>query len=359
MRILITSVGSLVGQNILDTLDGRREGVVLIGTNTLGASPNLYRCDRALRSPPAAEAEAWISFVQALIRREEIDLVLPARDDDILLLSRLRDRCPEMRRCITCGPAELAEIMEDKWRSFRFAQELGLPFARTARAGTELEALVAEAGFPLLAKPPAGNGSRGVHIIHTAAQLAAATREPGLLFQEYLAPNATVHASANLCEHGSPLFHAPPYTQLAAQAVISPEGEVRALFCGEVTMVMGRCERSIAIHDADLEAISRQYAEAFAAKGWAGSFNMQGRRSAAGEFKVYELNGRIAGASATRLLLGFDEVSLLAELFAGQALAPSPRGGRKDRIVHKSLTDFVIEAADLARFESEGEWRKP
>lgn len=42
LKILITSVGSLVGQNILDSLEGRREGVRVIGVNSLAeAASNL------------------------------------------------------------------------------------------------------------------------------------------------------------------------------------------------------------------------------------------------------------------------------------------------------------------------------
>lgn len=358
MRILITSVGSLVGQNILDALEGRRAGLWVAGTNSLAETPNLFRCDLALRSPPAADAEAWCAFTAALIRREHFDLVFPARDDDILLLARLRDLHPDLRRCITCGPATLAHMMEDKWQSYLFARARDLPFVETARAGQELVDLVAGTGYPLIAKPPSGNGSRGVRIVFDAAQLEAAAAEPGCLFQEYLSPDAGVRQGAELCRRGTPLFYAPRYTQLAAQAVISPAGEVHAIFCGEVTMVMGRAERSVTVDEPDFSAIARDYAQAMAAAGWVGLMNLQGRRDAAGQFKAYELNGRIAGASTTRLLLGFDEVGMLAELFTGRALPASPRGGRPERIVHKNLTEFVIEPEARRSFETTGHWER-
>ncbi|CAG0950054.1 hypothetical protein BURK2_00143 [Burkholderiales bacterium] len=358
MRILITSVGSLVGQNILDALEGRREGLWVAGTNSLAEAPNLFRCDLALRSPPAADPEAWCAFTADLMRRERFDLVFPARDDDILLLARLRDQHADLRHCITCGPATLAHMMEDKWQSYLFARARGLPFVETARAGQELAELVAAKGYPLVAKPPSGNGSRGVRIVFDAAQLEAAAAEPGCLFQEYLSPDAAVREGAELCRRGTPLFYAPRYTQLAAQAVIATTGAVYALYCGEVTMVMGRAERSVTVNQPDFTAIARAYADALAAAGWVGLMNLQGRRDAAGQFKVYELNGRIAGASTTRMLLGFDEVGMLAERFTGKALPPSPRGGVPERIVHKNLTEFVIEPEALRRFETDGRWER-
>ncbi len=358
MRILITSVGSLVGQNILDALEGRREGLWVAGTNSLAETPNLFRCDLALRAPPASDPEAWCAFTADLIRRDSFDLVFPARDDDILLLARLRDQHADLRRCITCGPAKLAHMMEDKWQSYLFACAQGLPFVETARAGQALADLVAAKGYPLVAKPPSGNGSRGVRIVHTAAQLEVAAAEPGNLFQEYLSPDAAIREGAEFCRGGTPLFYAPRYTQLAAQAVISPAGAVHAIHCGEVTMVMGRAERSVTVDQPDFTAIAHAYAQTLAAAGWVGLMNLQGRRDAAGQFKVYELNGRIAGASTTRLLLGFDEVGMLAELFAGKALPASPKGGAPQRIVHKNLTEFVIEPEALRSFEAEGRWER-
>lgn len=358
MNILITSVGSLVGQNILDALEGRRQGLFVVGSNSVAEAANLFRCDLALLSPPAQQAEAWCDFTARQITEQKVDLVLPARDDDVRLLARLRDRHPRLRQLITCGCESVAAVLEDKGLSRDFALAQGLPFAASARPGAELAALVASAGFPLIAKPLAGNGSRGVRVIRDAQELAEAASWQDYLFQEYLGPDRDRFGEESTRRAGVPLFHAPPYVHLAAQAVISPAGRVEALFCGEVVMVMGRAERSVAIAAPDFTAIAQACAQAFAAAGWVGLVNIQGRRDAAGQFKVYEFNGRFAGASATRLYLGFDELALLLHHFAGYTLAPHPRGGERNRIIQKSLGDCIIEARDLATLEREGQWRK-
>ena len=358
MKILITSAGSLVGQNILDALEGRRDGVFIIGSNSTAEAANLFRCDLALLAPPAADAADWCHFTAELIANEGVDLVLPARDDDVRLLARLRDRHPQLRRVIACGSETVAAILEDKGRSRDFALTHQLPFAASARGAAEIEALLAEAGFPLIAKPLAGNGSRGVRVIRDAQELTQALAWPDYLFQEYLGPDRDQFDGTDLRRAGVPLFHAPPYVHLAAQALISPGGTVEAVFCGEITMVMGRAERSVALDAPDFAAIARSYAEAFAAAGWVGLINIQGRRNAKGQFKAYEFNGRVAGASATRLYLDFDEIAMLAEHFAGHTLAPHPRGGASNRIVHKSLSDYLIEAEELATLAREGRWRK-
>jgi len=46
-RIAITNVGSLVGQNILDALHGRRDGIEVVGINSAAEAASNFRCERA------------------------------------------------------------------------------------------------------------------------------------------------------------------------------------------------------------------------------------------------------------------------------------------------------------------------
>jgi len=79
--LLITSVGSGVGHNPLDGLEGRRQGLRVIGSNSEASAAANFRCDRFYLAPPAADAAAWDAFHEALMAREAIDLAIPARDE--------------------------------------------------------------------------------------------------------------------------------------------------------------------------------------------------------------------------------------------------------------------------------------
>lgn len=358
MKILITSVGSLVAQNILDSLEGRRAGMRIIGVNSVAATPNNFRCDVAYLAPAASETHACRQRLEAIIRAEQPDVVLPGRDDDVLLLAALRDEIPAFRPIIPCGPAALARIIGDKFLSYRFALDHGLPFAATAMGDADaLHSLVAEYGFPLIGKPRSGNGSRGVVVVFNADQLAAASRLDAYLFQEYLDPGDEVMRMAQGWCDGVPLFLAPRYSQYACQCLISPAGKIEAMLCTEVVMVIGRAERSAVIGDPDISVTVAAYAEAFAAIGWVGPLNLQGRRDRAGKFKVYELNGRFTGATTARLHHGFDEVGRLLQQFTGRALPPSAHLGGADRIVFKSLVEFALAPRDVAELARAGVWQ--
>jgi len=79
-KIAITSVGSLVGQNILDALQGRRAGIEVVGINSAADAAGIFRCDRAYLAPPAADAEQFRARLASILLEERPHLVLPGRD---------------------------------------------------------------------------------------------------------------------------------------------------------------------------------------------------------------------------------------------------------------------------------------
>src|ERR1700674_5041876 len=54
LRLLVLSVGTRVGQNVLTTLNGRRDGLLLMGTSSVANEPALFDFDVAYRVPPTA-----------------------------------------------------------------------------------------------------------------------------------------------------------------------------------------------------------------------------------------------------------------------------------------------------------------
>jgi carbamoyl-phosphate synthase large subunit len=365
LKILILSAGSLVGQNILDALEGRREWVSVIGADAGTTSPRLFRCDVVYRTPSTDEADAFRVRLLEIIDRERPDLVLAGRDHDVNFMSELRDRAPALSRMLPCGPATLARMIQDKWQSFLFCRRNGLPMADTIVTGQEagasgIDDFVSRHGLPLIAKPRYGAASIGVRVLLEESQLRRIAERPDLVIQPYLAPPHDLRNRFFDPAEGWPLFHVlTDEGQFAAQATIAPDGGLAGeIFCGINTMVMGRSEYTRPVDDAEMEATMRRFVSAAAREGWRGSLNVQFRRLADGSYCAFEIAGRMTGTTSARRLFGYDEIGLLARAFAGVELPIGKTGVvPMDGSVTKSLADFYTPAEWAAQLARDGWWR--
>jgi carbamoyl-phosphate synthase large subunit len=367
-HIMVLSGGSLIGQNILDSLEGRRERVRLTGVNQHAGHPRLYRYDRVHLCPPL-ESDTFRPFLLELIERERPDAILPGRDHDTVELAELAAASPELRPRIPCGDPEAARTMNDKGLSCRFAVRRGLPFAPTCLVEDEgreaVRAWAAAQGFPLLAKPRRGYGSLGVRILTRSRQLEAFLDRhgEGYILQKYLdlRPERERFIEEYLrdLDCGVPLFFdLPEEGQYAGQAVIAPDGRVGRVFTSVNRMVIGRCERSAPHLDPALEALTRAYAEAMASSGWRGMFNLQCRRTPDG-YAAHEMNGRMSGSTSARRWLGYDEVRELVSGFFGVDIGPDRREEGVEPgegVVCRSLSDDFVARRELDRLARDRIW---
>ena len=153
MKILVTSIGSLLGQNVMDALDSRRDRIKLIGVNSGAQNSRIFRSDVLYMVPPTAEKANYFKKIIEVIEQEEPDIILPGRDDDAVRLSELKEANPRYEKLIPCGCSEAAIVMKDKLASYEFTHERQLPFAATFWQEDRLEELTEFCetnGFPLI-----------------------------------------------------------------------------------------------------------------------------------------------------------------------------------------------------------------
>lgn len=360
MKILIASVGSLVGQNILDALEGRREGVRVVGVNSLAAAASNFRCDVCYMAPVAADKEQYRARLLEIMEREQPDLALAARDDDVLALAAIREKVPRHAARVVCGGLEAARIIGDKFLTYEFARKHGLSFADTACGKESAVDLARRHGYPLVAKPRRGHGSRGVLLIRNGRQLARAATLADYVFQECIDPPSDLDALIPDQGFGVPLFYSLQLWQFSLQAVIAPSGEVVNTFClVNDVLLAGRTEQNSRADDPVLADAIERYARAISDEGWAGPLFIQGRKTSDGRFVAFEMNGRLGGSVSSLLYWGFDQLGLIAHHFApGGCLPPSPIPAGMGVTLYKSLSDFPVRHQDVALLEECGVWRR-
>jgi carbamoyl-phosphate synthase large subunit len=358
--LLISSVGSLVGQNILDALEQRRQRLRIIGVNSEAGAGNNFRCDRTYLLPPAAQAQAYRQALAGVIEAEAVDLVIPGRDADVIVLSQLRAERPEWARRLLVGTLAAAQVMDDKVASYQFAQQAGLPFAPTvssdaADARLMARQLLEQFGFPMIAKPRHGDGSRGIRVLTQASHLEHALQQPGMAIQPMLDTAADLDLDLSA---GLPFFWAVPETRLyGVQTLILPNGDLGPGFGFISSMVTGRCERLSPCVDADLLSIAHDFSKAMAKIGWRGPFNLQLKRDPRHGLQAIEMNGRFSGGTSARRHLGFDEVALTLNQWLHGTHVPvlAPPVGINS-VVNRSLSDFPVSQADHHTLQQERVW---
>ena len=207
-----------------------------------------------------------------------IDLVIPGRDPDALLLAHTN--LP-----LAASNPQLVEISRDKLLTYQWCQGVGIPFVATACTDHADGPQALEWPLPLIAKPRAGSGSIGVRVLHTPAQVAATLAQPGMVIQPFLDPPPQLSPDLTL---GTPLFwEVECNAEYGVQALIGPHGEVGPWFCFVASHKSGRNARR-------------------SAQGW----------------QLIEINPRFSGGTSGRYLLGFDEVGWVLNTWLGAGTVP-------------------------------------
>jgi hypothetical protein len=362
LTLLILSVGTQVGQNVLTTLARRRGDLALIGTSSVSHEPAVFDCDAVYLVPPtAAEPAAFERRLLDIMPRERVDLVIPCRDDDIVFLAALRDRRSDLAPRLLCGSAGAAQVIADTWLSAEFCTRHGLPFAPSIANGVahERAEFARQHGFPLVAKPRRGYASQDVYLISNDAQFERTLAGEGWIVQKYLGdPRSVAEYLEGIENRGLPLYHTFQGLKHSIQALIAPDGSVAHVICTRNASRMRRSKWVEADHDPLSLKIGTQCAQAFAATGWRGPLNIQCQRDAHGALFIHEFNGRFTGATVDRWLLGFDEVGAAIECFTGVRVGGERASARAPLEAFESLVARGADPSDVEALARDGVWRR-
>lgn len=365
MKLLITSVGSLIGQNILDSVENRRNLIQVIGLNSVAQIPRNFRCDKAYLVNRTESADFKSQFL-AIVEEEKPDMILPGRDEDCVFLCKIKEEFPNLYgNNIPFGNSSIPQMMFDKYASYEFCKIHQLPFADTYLANDAtvnlegLKSFIGRNGYPIVAKPQKGFGSQGVYFALNDQHIAELSQDD-VVFQEYLGDPADVQKFEQFYHKGIPLFfQLPEHKHYALQGVIDLDGELSELFFTINTLVFGRNEYIEQIFDKSAEEIGRRFAEVLYNNGWYGPINIQMKLDVNGRWKALELSPRHTGSTSGRLQLGFDEFGILCDKFIPEHKIPNLTQKQKIKgQVFKYLQDNIVLDEDVSTLESKKVWKK-
>lgn len=184
VNILLTSVGRRV-ELVQAFRQAYRElniGGNIIGSDINPLAPALQIVDKPYIVPPNA-SDDYIDALLTICLKEEINLIFPLIDPDIPRLSQARELLEGTAAKLVVVTERAVEIASDKWRTYQFFSDLGIPTPRTWLPGQVPHGVT----FPLFIKPRFGSASQDTFKIRNKSELdffSGYVQNP--IIQEYL-----------------------------------------------------------------------------------------------------------------------------------------------------------------------------
>jgi len=227
-----------------------------------------------------------------LWRRAGSDILIPGVDEELPLIPQLQEMLPKL---ITLVPSpSFVTLMRDKLAFANAFSAAGIDAPRTVTIDR-----VQEIGFPCLAKPRAGRGSRGIQILNSLEEVNAyriLARQPDnqLLVQELLKGQEwTVYVSADRA------------------------GNLRGVVPVKVNVKRGITIRAETMLHKGIEGYCKAIHTRFTT---AGSYNVQLMETADGRLAAFEVNPRVSTTLCLAIAAGADPIQDLMRDDSGQGI---------------------------------------
>ena len=168
ITVLVTASGAPGTAALLRALrmNGER-GVRIVGTDMSAQAIGRHFCDRFYVVPRGGDP-TFADAVLDIVRRENVDAILPQSSFDLLGLAEARERF--LGTTVMVSPPEAIRTANDKAAAYALLERLGLraPKWRKVTGGRALAQAAQELGYPdqpVCFKPVFSSGSRGFRVL--------------------------------------------------------------------------------------------------------------------------------------------------------------------------------------------------
>ena len=153
IKILFTGVGRRVEliQSFRQAAYKENIELKIYGADISSTAPALAFCD-FIRITPHMKSEGYIDELIEICRRDQIDLVIPTIDTDLLVLSQNKDRFGGTK--VLISSEEVISICRNKYLTAQFIKKCGLCVPKTYRTIKEHDGT-----YPCFIKPVNGSSS--------------------------------------------------------------------------------------------------------------------------------------------------------------------------------------------------------
>jgi len=246
---------------------------------------------------PSATSELYVNWLQAFVKKNEIDYCLPTSEAELKVLARRGGDEIGGARLLWAGPTAVS-VGCDKLRTAEFIESAGVPAPWTLATSAE----IMPASLPCLFKLRRSAGSKAVFVCNSIEEVRFfAARYPDSVVQEFLPDSAQEITCAVYRTHAGEVA----VLQMLRQLV---EGKTNWASVVDYPAITEQCSKIA--HAIDLH----------------GSINVQLRMTPNGP-RIFEINPRLSSTVLMRHLIGFTDVLWMLDEASGknvQLIRPKP-----------------------------------
>ncbi len=295
---------------------GIRGRVIVTDVNPL--SPAVRIADRWHFVPPA-DNPAYLPAIVNIVDVEQIGLIVPTIDDELVLFGEARRIFSELGVRVAVSSPATTSICNDKYETCRHLRRCGVTAANSWLPGE----LLSPEAYPLFIKPRFGRGGVGAYPVRDAREYAFfRDYVDTAVVQEYLTgPEFTIDICSDF------------------------DGRVLAIVPRErVVIRAGVIDRGRTVRDSRLLALGMAVAHALP---FVGAANVQ-CRLVDGVPVVFEINPRFSGGIPLTIAAGADFPRMLIDLAVGRAVRSSVGEFRDNLWMTNYETSVFLNAEDAA-----------
>ena len=317
-NVLVTGVGAIIGYGVVNSLRLGRYPLKIVGLDIYAHAVGQYWCDAFERSLPVADP-GYTRFLQEVIARHGVELVIPGIEQDVSFLSRNRAAFADTGARLALNDAELVAVSDDKWLTREALLELGLPAIDSVLGGS-FDEIAARLGVPFLIKPRRSYASKGIAYAEDADDLVYWQRKLGDNFMaQRVVGDANSEFTASLFGWGD----GGGSRKMVLQRWLAQDGSTaRARVAAEPEL------------EAQMDALTRAFRPV-------GPTNFQFRRERpSGRCFLLEVNPRLSSSTSLRRAFGMNEAEMcVAHYLDGERPDfAGPRAGGAIRYIEDWLT---------------------
>ena len=230
MNILITCAGGPAAIGVIKSLRSMEFMGNIVAVDCDSLSAGFHLSDKHYKVPLSADDNYWGEILK-VIKKENINLVLPTGDSDMVHFSKNKKMLNKMGVTIFQSDFESIDICQDKLQFYEKCKDkFDLPNTINHWEINARALSMSEINFPIFCKPKRGSGSRGIKIcygmdcINSLDTSKSLHRSSDYIFQEYL-PGQEYTIDV-LCDMESNPLVIIPRKRLQTKAGISSKGEI-------------------------------------------------------------------------------------------------------------------------------------